>query len=58
MSRAAWHARIECGGEVSGASFLVTSRTVLTCAHVVRNQDLAPLTVSFPNRRDLGALTA
>ncbi|GGM94840.1 VMAP-C domain-containing protein [Streptomyces fuscichromogenes] len=58
MSRAAWHARIACGGEVSGAGFLVTSRTVLTCAHVVRNQDLAPLTVSFPNRRDLGELTA
>ncbi|MGW4907278.1 VMAP-C domain-containing protein [Streptomyces sp. NPDC004270] len=58
MSRAAWHARIECGGAVSGAGFLVAPRTVLTCAHVVQEREWAPLTVSFPNRRDLGGLTA
>ncbi|MFJ8493528.1 trypsin-like peptidase domain-containing protein [Streptomyces sp. NPDC094038] len=58
MSGAAWHARIECGGAVSGAGFLVAPRTVLTCAHVVQDREWAPLTVSFPNRRDLGGLTA
>ncbi|MET9082189.1 trypsin-like peptidase domain-containing protein [Streptomyces sp. NPDC004237] len=58
MSRAAWHARIECGGAVSGAGFLVAPRTVLTCAHVVQGQEYGPLTVSFPNCRDLGARAA
>ena len=44
-----WHARIECGGMVLGAGFLVTPSTVLTCAHVVRDGD-AGITVSFPGR--------
>ncbi|MFJ7338257.1 trypsin-like peptidase domain-containing protein [Streptomyces sp. NPDC101116] len=35
MNSAEWHARIELRGRVAGAGFLVTPRTVLTCAHVV-----------------------
>ncbi|MCF3136938.1 VMAP-C domain-containing protein [Streptomyces olivochromogenes] len=58
MSGAAWHARIECGGAVSGAGFLVTPSKVLTCAHVVRDSALAPVTVSFPNSRELGEVPA
>ncbi|MFC9929564.1 trypsin-like peptidase domain-containing protein [Streptomyces sp. NPDC127190] len=54
---AAWHARIVCGHEV-GAGFLVTGRRVLTCAHVVRWSDSAPVTVSFPHARGLGELPA
>ncbi|MFF7973404.1 hypothetical protein [Streptomyces sp. NPDC007905] len=42
MSGAAWHARIEYGGAVAGAGFLVTRRTVPTCAHVVRDSGLSP----------------
>ncbi|MER6343938.1 serine protease, partial [Streptomyces sp. NPDC001532] len=57
MSKAAWHARIECGKEV-GAGFLVSARRVLTCAHVVRFADGAPITVTFPGSRELGPLTA
>lgn len=57
MSRAAWHARIECGGEV-GAGFLVTPSKVLTCAHVVRNGDRAQVTVSFPHLRELSEVPA
>ncbi|MFD5802071.1 MULTISPECIES: VMAP-C domain-containing protein [unclassified Streptomyces] len=57
MSGAAWHARVECGPEV-GAGFLVSARRLLTCAHVVRCADRAPVTVSFPGRRDLGGLSA
>ncbi|MEU6550224.1 trypsin-like peptidase domain-containing protein [Streptomyces sp. NPDC046915] len=57
MSRAAWHVRIECGGEV-GAGFLVTRSKVLTCAHVVRNRDWAQVTVVFPHRRELGEVPA
>ncbi|MET9729561.1 trypsin-like peptidase domain-containing protein [Streptomyces sp. NPDC006458] len=57
MSKDAWHARVECGREV-GAGFLVSSRRVLTCAHVVRFGDTAEITVSFPGRRDLGGITA
>ncbi|MGW2744920.1 VMAP-C domain-containing protein [Streptomyces sp. NPDC001450] len=58
MSGAAWHARVECGGAVAGAGFLVAPRTVLTCAHVVQGSEPGPLTVSFPNRPDLGVLPA
>ncbi|MGW7256309.1 hypothetical protein [Streptomyces sp. NPDC054834] len=58
MSRAAWHARIECGGEVAGAGFLVTPSKVLTCAHVVRNGDWAQVTVTFPHRRELSEVPA
>ncbi|MFG2556265.1 trypsin-like peptidase domain-containing protein [Streptomyces sp. NPDC048581] len=50
LRSAEWHARIECGGTVSGAGFLVTRDKVLTCAHVVENSDLAPVTVTFPQR--------
>ncbi|MFF3984359.1 trypsin-like peptidase domain-containing protein [Streptomyces sp. NPDC001797] len=57
MSSPAWHARIECGNEV-GAGFLVAARRVLTCAHVVRQSGTAEVTVSFPHRRELGALPA
>ncbi|GGS44271.1 serine protease [Streptomyces cinerochromogenes] len=57
MHSAAWHARIACGDEV-GAGFLVTGRRVLTCAHVVRCSDRSAVTVSFPNARELGELTA
>jgi len=57
MSTAAWHARIECGNEV-GAGFLVSARRVLTCAHVVRQSGAADVTVSFPQRKELGALSA
>ncbi|MFH9807581.1 trypsin-like peptidase domain-containing protein [Streptomyces olivaceus] len=57
MSGAAWHARVACGPEV-GAGFLVSGRRLLTCAHVVKWADRAPVTVSFPGRRELGALSA
>ena len=56
MSGAAWHARVECGREV-GAGFLVSARRLLTCAHVVRWADRAPVTVTFPGRRELGELS-
>lgn len=54
---AAWHARIACGDEV-GAGFLVAGRRVLTCAHVVRWSGSAVVTVTFPNARELGELSA
>ncbi|MGC9377649.1 trypsin-like peptidase domain-containing protein [Streptomyces sp. MH13] len=57
MSGAVWHARVECGKEV-GAGFLVTARRLLTCAHVVRWSESAPVTVTFPGRRELGELSA
>ncbi|MFB0617184.1 trypsin-like peptidase domain-containing protein [Streptomyces sp. AGS-58] len=57
MSSAAWHARIVCGHEV-GAGFLITGRRVLTCAHVVGDSGTAAVTVSFPNARELGELSA
>ncbi|MFJ4789714.1 trypsin-like peptidase domain-containing protein [Streptomyces sp. NPDC088794] len=43
-----WQARVECGGRLVGAGFLVTADKVLTCAHVVQDGDRAPVTVSFP----------
>ncbi|MFJ6082456.1 trypsin-like peptidase domain-containing protein [Streptomyces sp. NPDC092369] len=45
-----WQARVECGGRLAGAGFLVTADKVLTCAHVVQDGDRAPVTVSFPQR--------
>jgi hypothetical protein len=57
MSKAAWHARIECGKEV-GAGFLVSARRVLTCAHVVRYSEVAEVTVTFPGCRELGGVSA
>ncbi|WP_369169128.1 trypsin-like peptidase domain-containing protein [Streptomyces sp. R28] len=50
LKGAEWHARIECGGRVSGAGFLVAPDKVLTCAHVVENSDVGPVTVTFPQR--------
>ncbi|MFB7502677.1 VMAP-C domain-containing protein [Streptomyces broussonetiae] len=58
MRDAAWHARIECGGVVAGAGFLVAPSTVLTCAHVVQYGEPGALTVSFPNRPDFSGLPA
>lgn len=58
MSSAAWHARIECGGRVTGAGFLVTPSKVLTCAHVVQDGGRAPLTVTFTERPGLPAVAA
>ncbi|GHC41383.1 VMAP-C domain-containing protein [Streptomyces flavofungini] len=57
MSSTAWHARVECGRE-TGAGFLVSERHVLTCAHVVRDSAAAGVAVSFPHRRELGAVAA
>lgn len=57
MSGTAWHARVECGPEV-GAGFLVSGRHVLTCAHVVRRREVAPVVVSFPGRRELTGIPA
>ncbi|WP_371671745.1 serine protease [Streptomyces sp. NBC_00289] len=57
MSDAAWHARIVCGNEV-GAGFLISAHRVLTCAHVVRWSDTSAVTVTFPNHRELGPLSA
>ncbi|MEV6111521.1 trypsin-like peptidase domain-containing protein [Streptomyces sp. NPDC052109] len=56
MRGASWHARIECRGMVVGAGFLVTPRTVLTCAHVIQGDPA--VTVSFPNRPELAGLPA
>ncbi|MFJ4618194.1 trypsin-like peptidase domain-containing protein [Streptomyces sp. NPDC088812] len=50
MKSAEWHARIECAGQVVGAGFLVTPRTVLTCAHVVHEGPADALTVTFTER--------
>jgi len=57
MNSAEWHARIECGGEVAGAGFLVSPSRVLTCAHVVRGQS-AGLTVTFTERPGSPAVPA
>ncbi|MFI8537063.1 trypsin-like peptidase domain-containing protein [Streptomyces aquilus] len=50
MTGAAWQARIERAGQIAGAGFLVTHDRVLTCAHVVpeENGGQAAVTVSFP----------
>ncbi|MFD5846371.1 VMAP-C domain-containing protein [Streptomyces chartreusis] len=55
---AEWHARIECGGRVSGAGFLVARDKVLTCAHVIEDGDVAPVTVTFPQRPDEAPVAA
>ncbi|WSQ08807.1 serine protease [Streptomyces sp. NBC_01231] len=57
MNSAEWHARIECGGEVTGAGFLVSPSKVLTCAHVVRRQSTG-LTVTFTERPGSPAVPA
>ncbi|MFI2431922.1 trypsin-like peptidase domain-containing protein [Streptomyces sp. NPDC018693] len=58
MKSAEWHARIEYAGAVAGAGFLVTPRTVLTCAHVVDEGPADALTVTFTERPDLPSLRA
>jgi hypothetical protein len=59
MNTAAWHARVECGGEVAGAGFLVTRSKVLTCAHVVRGREAsAAVTVTFPQLRGFAPVPA
>ncbi|MEV5544819.1 trypsin-like peptidase domain-containing protein [Streptomyces sp. NPDC052309] len=58
MNSAAWHARIECGGRITGAGFLVTPDKVVTCAHVVRDGDRHPLTVTFTERPGMPAVPA
>ncbi|MET9388794.1 trypsin-like peptidase domain-containing protein [Streptomyces sp. NPDC006624] len=45
---AEWHARVELRGRVAGAGFLVTPRTVVTCAHVAGDGE--DLTVTFTER--------
>ncbi|MEU6821530.1 trypsin-like peptidase domain-containing protein [Streptomyces atriruber] len=57
MKNASWHVRIDCGGEV-GAGFLVSERRVLTCAHVVRDSEGHPVTVTFPHHRGLAPVPA
>ncbi|MGW0581927.1 VMAP-C domain-containing protein, partial [Streptomyces sp. NPDC002920] len=57
MMSAEWHARVECGGQVVGAGFLVTPRRVLTCAHVVGEGD-GELTVTFTERPGSPAVPA
>ncbi|MFF2021185.1 trypsin-like peptidase domain-containing protein [Streptomyces sp. NPDC058171] len=54
---AAWHARVDCGREV-GAGFLVSTREVLTCAHVVRDARHSPVEVTFPHASGLGPVAA
>ncbi|WP_097222959.1 MULTISPECIES: VMAP-C domain-containing protein [unclassified Streptomyces] len=56
MNSAEWHARIELRGRVAGAGFLVTPRTVLTCAHVVGDGE--DLTVTFTERPGTPAVPA
>ncbi|WP_143663376.1 S1 family peptidase, partial [Streptomyces bobili] len=50
MRSAEWQARIECAGQVVGAGFLITPRTVLTCAHVVHEGAAEALAVTFTER--------
>ncbi|MEV6613980.1 trypsin-like peptidase domain-containing protein [Streptomyces sp. NPDC051051] len=50
MRSAEWQARVECAGQVVGAGFLVTPRTVLTCAHVVHEGPAGALAVTFTER--------
>ncbi|WP_053200890.1 HD domain-containing protein [Streptomyces viridochromogenes] len=49
---AEWHARIEYGGKVAGAGFLIAPDTVLTCAHVAQYAEEAGLAVTFVACRD------
>ncbi|MFI1102001.1 trypsin-like peptidase domain-containing protein [Streptomyces melanogenes] len=55
MASPSWHAYIECGGAV-GAGFLFTDRQVLTCAHVVWQEDRAE--VRFPGLPGHGPVAA
>ncbi|MFF3246938.1 trypsin-like peptidase domain-containing protein [Streptomyces sp. NPDC002870] len=43
MDSPSWHARIDRGGAVAGSGFLVSDRHVLTCAHVVGQEDAAEI---------------
>ncbi|MFJ7995580.1 trypsin-like peptidase domain-containing protein [Streptomyces sp. NPDC096310] len=52
----AWHARIDIAGAVEGSGFLVSDRTVLTCAHVMRHHDRAEAV--FPGAPGLAPLPA
>jgi hypothetical protein len=52
----AWHARVDIGGIVEGSGFLVSARSVLTCAHVVRHADRAE--VVFPGAPGLEPVPA
>ena len=54
---ASWQARIDCGPMV-GAGFLVSSRHVLTCAHVVQHTTTKGITVTFPQAGGFGAMPA
>ncbi|MFE9026385.1 trypsin-like peptidase domain-containing protein [Streptomyces iakyrus] len=56
MNSAEWHARIELRGRVTGAGFLVTPSTVLTCAHVVGDGE--GLAVTFTERPGTPAVSA
>ncbi|MFE4059522.1 trypsin-like peptidase domain-containing protein [Streptomyces sp. NPDC059096] len=52
----AWHARIDVAGLVEGSGFLVSDRTVLTCAHVLGHHDRAEAV--FPGAPGLAPLAA
>ncbi|MFE5241699.1 MULTISPECIES: VMAP-C domain-containing protein [unclassified Streptomyces] len=56
MGSPAWQARIDLDGSVEGSGFLVSERTVLTCAHVVRDAERAD--VVFPGAPGLGPVPA
>ncbi|MFJ5260910.1 trypsin-like peptidase domain-containing protein [Streptomyces sp. NPDC088387] len=55
---AEWHARIEVGGGVAGAGFLITPDTVLTCAHVVQQAAEGTIAVTFTERPGTPAVPA
>ncbi|WP_329573496.1 trypsin-like peptidase domain-containing protein [Streptomyces sp. NBC_01361] len=57
MNSARRHARIECGRQI-GAGFLVTGRKVVTCAHVIADSGVAPVTVTFPHQAGAAAVPA
>ncbi|MEV7084679.1 trypsin-like peptidase domain-containing protein [Streptomyces sp. NPDC093085] len=52
----AWHARIDIAGAAEGSGFLVSDRTVLTCAHVLLHHDRAEAV--FPGAPGLAPLPA
>ncbi|MEU2236768.1 trypsin-like peptidase domain-containing protein [Streptomyces vietnamensis] len=51
-----WHVRVDHAGTVLGSGFLVTSDTILTCAHVVQGVD--DVSVWFPGAQGLGKVPA
>jgi hypothetical protein len=55
MSRPQWHARVDVGDRNGGSGFLVDGRHVLTCAHVISDEN--DLAVSFmdPDCRNVPA---